>query len=461
MSKHHIVSECGSNNIIANSGYGSADETSTLLVTLPNAAGSSAAGGSGTTVAGAATIAATVNNSVVISMMTMPSGSGGSGASATTSSSASSSSATTARMATLNSSNSTTGKPVLMRQDRTSTYLASPNLSQTIAGFSEESGHSNEDSSELLRASSSVTDLDIQYNRLETPVISISNVCQTSCDSSGSAAGASSGAGGANSGSSNTIAATGGGGPSSGRSFVSSSSTAAAAANATHSHHRGSISGYQLTPHNRCRACRSCERRASTTPVSTLYLARSASRESVRSTTATHHGYLAPSNLTNHLHTSHNSPHGSHQHQHQHAHHHHQLHLQQQHHQLHSAGGLHAGGSGTNLRLYGQQPPPVFITGSPVSGSRIIRQSSQPEASNITVCSCGMGLGGIGGGSGHSVCPHSQTAPSVSLRQLRDPSECGIAGIAADSLRINGAMRPFKQVREREKEFKWVFVKWA
>lgn len=34
----------------------------------------------------------------------------------------------------------------------------------------------------------------------------------------------------------------------------------------------------------------------------------------------------------------------------------------------------------------------------------------------------------------------------MSLRQLRDPSD-GIAGIAADSLRINGAMRPFRQVR--------------
>lgn len=70
-----------------------------------------------------------------------------------------------------------------------------------------------------------------------------------------------------------------------------------------------------------------------------------------------------------------------------------------------------------------QHIPPVLITSSPNSGSRIIRQSSQPEASNVICC---------------------QHAPS--LRQLRDPSE-GIAGIAADSLRINGAMRPFRQVR--------------
>jgi hypothetical protein len=37
------------------------------------------------------------------------------------------------------------------------------------------------------------------------------------------------------------------------------------------------------------------------------------------------------------------------------------------------------------------------------------------------------------------------TQPSVSLRQLREPGD-GIAGIAADSLRINGAIRQFKQV---------------
>lgn len=75
-----------------------------------------------------------------------------------------------------------------------------------------------------------------------------------------------------------------------------------------------------------------------------------------------------------------------------------------------------------------QHIPPVLITSSPNSGSRIIRQSSQPEASNVICC--------------QHACSH--TTPS--LRQLREPSE-GIAGIAADSLRINGAMRPFRQVR--------------
>lgn len=77
--------------------------------------------------------------------------------------------------------------------------------------------------------------------------------------------------------------------------------------------------------------------------------------------------------------------------------------------------------------LHVQQHIPPVILSSPNSGSRIIRQSSQPEASNVIYCQHG--------------CSH--TTPS--LRQLREPSE-GIAGIAADSLRINGAMRPFRQV---------------
>ncbi|XP_063979157.1 small conductance calcium-activated potassium channel protein 2 isoform X2 [Diachasmimorpha longicaudata] len=74
-------------------------------------------------------------------------------------------------------------------------------------------------------------------------------------------------------------------------------------------------------------------------------------------------------------------------------------------------------------------PPPVLVTTSP--SARIIRQSSQPEAS---ACCC----------SG-SCCPlHAGAAPSASLRQLREPGD-GIAGIAADSLRINGGIRQFRQ----------------
>ncbi|XP_022914713.1 small conductance calcium-activated potassium channel protein isoform X2 [Onthophagus taurus] len=67
-----------------------------------------------------------------------------------------------------------------------------------------------------------------------------------------------------------------------------------------------------------------------------------------------------------------------------------------------------------------------------IPASRIIRQSSQPEAS---VPCCGMNyVPGV--------------VPSTSLRQLREHGEGGIAGIAADSLRINGAMKNFRQLRK-------------
>lgn len=129
-------------------------------------------------------------------------------------------------------------KPVLTRQECTSSYLISPNTSQM--GGSEESGGPGDDdhlsqqsSSQLVHRSAairpyqtslsvnatSVPDLDAQYH-LEAPIISIST---QSCRSG----------------------------------------------------HRGSVSGYQLNPQARCRTCRTCERRASATPVSSLYLARS------------------------------------------------------------------------------------------------------------------------------------------------------------------------------------------
>lgn len=142
--------------------------------------------------------------------------------------------------------------------------------------------------------------------------------------------------------------------------------------------HRSSVSGYQLIPQQSYSRCRTCERRASTTPLSSLHLARSVSRESVRSA-------LHIPCACNHMH-----------------------------------------GGGTCSAL---QPPTVLLTTS--SSNRIIRQSSQPEASAITCCA------------GH--CVHQHHAPSASLRQLREPGD-GIAGIAADSLRINGAMRQFRQV---------------
>lgn len=264
------------NDEIGNSGYGSSDETASLLVV------------------------STTSNITIVSPTQRT---------------------TITKMASLNGPTSSNTKPILMRQECTSSYLISPNLSQTLGGSEESGGACDDEHNQLHPKSStnatSVPDLDAQCH-LETPIISISNTCRSG--------------------------------------------------------HRGSVSGYQLTPHSRCRTCRTCDRRASTTPVSSLQLARSVSKESVRSVI---HGHLSPYTVNVQPHI-----------------------------------------------------PPVLITSSPNSGSRIIRQSSQPEASNIVCCSV------------HN-CSH--TAPSVSLRQLRDPSE-GIAGIAADSLRINGAMRPFRQV---------------
>lgn len=90
--------------------------------------------------------------------------------------------------------------------------------------------------------------------------------------------------------------------------------------------------------------------------------------------------------------------------------------------------GSSGGGVGSAYGL--SPPPPVLLTTSP--SSRIIRQSSQPEATgSVSMCS------------GH--CCHMHHQPSSSLRQLRDPAD-NIAMIAADSLRINGAIRQFRQV---------------
>lgn len=137
--------------------------------------------------------------------------------------------------------------------------------------------------------------------------------------------------------------------------------------------HRGSVTTCQLVPHSYSR-CRICERRQSTAPISALQLARSVSRESVRS--ALHYPCGCSS--------------------------------------------LHAVSTCPVI-----QPPALLL---PTTSNRIIRQSSQPESS---ACA--------------AHCPHAHQHPSASLRQLREPGD-GIAGIAADSLRINGGMRPFKQV---------------
>ncbi|XP_075979781.1 small conductance calcium-activated potassium channel isoform X4 [Anticarsia gemmatalis] len=137
--------------------------------------------------------------------------------------------------------------------------------------------------------------------------------------------------------------------------------------------HRGSVTACQLVPQTYSR-CRVCERRQSTAPMSALQLARSVSRESVRS--AVHYPCGCSS--------------------------------------------LHAVSTCPVI-----QPPALLL---PTTSARIIRQSSQPESS---ACA--------------AHCPHhAHNHPSASLRQLREPGD-GIAGIAADSLRINGGMRPFKQ----------------
>lgn len=122
---------------------------------------------------------------------------------------------------------------------------------------------------------------------------------------------------------------------------------------------------YQLMPNiptTRCQTCRSNERRSSVSPSSVIYLPRSVSKESVCR--------LNPNPVVHH----------------------------------HSA-----------------TIPPVYITGSPTISSRIIRQSSQPEASTLSCCS------------GPS-CSHAHQTSS--LRQLKDPSD-QISGIAVDALRVS------------------------
>ncbi|XP_022168844.1 small conductance calcium-activated potassium channel protein isoform X4 [Myzus persicae] len=94
-------------------------------------------------------------------------------------------------------------------------------------------------------------------------------------------------------------------------------------------------------------------------------------------------------------------------------------------------GSIGGGGVGSAYGL--SPPPPVLLTTSP--SSRIIRQSSQPEATgSASMCS------------GHC-CHNIHHQPSSSLRQLRDPAD-NIAMIAADSLRLNGAIRQFRQLRK-------------
>lgn len=79
-------------------------------------------------------------------------------------------------------------------------------------------------------------------------------------------------------------------------------------------------------------------------------------------------------------------------------------------------------------------PSSALQNSSPLLGSRVIRQSSQPEESSANYCV--------------SNCPHVFVTPNHSLRQSKEGNE-GIAEIAADSLRVNGVMKPFRQVSSK------------
>uniref|UniRef100_A0AAG5DPF6 Calmodulin-binding domain-containing protein n=1 Tax=Anopheles atroparvus TaxID=41427 RepID=A0AAG5DPF6_ANOAO len=305
-----------------NSGYGSSDETASLLVMSAN-------NSSSTTTTSGSSIISTINRPKMASHSSfngptaMSGGSIGSVGGLVVSAAMPGPSSIVVGPSGTGGGLTTSNKPTLMRQDRTSSYLASPQLSGTGLGGSEESA-TGEDDQHNAR---SVPDIEL-HCRLDAPAIAVSASCHSE----------------------------GGGG---GRIVANPSGSPGG--------------GYQLIPYNRCRACRNCDRRASTTPMSSLQMTRSVSKESVRSA-------------------------------------------------LHS-----------RLTVQHSAIPPVLITSSPTSGSRIIRQSSQPEASTLSCCT--------------SQCAHACSMPSSSLRQLREPGD-GIAGIAADSMRINGGMRQFKQLRK-------------
>ncbi|XP_017155921.1 small conductance calcium-activated potassium channel protein isoform X10 [Drosophila miranda] len=402
----------------ANSGYVSSEETDSLLVSSGTPKGG---GGGGRTAllrqvknsssANGPTVATTV-------VTTLPSASGSGTGSAS-------------NMA----SGGSGGKPTLMRQDRTSTYLTSPQQSQQQQSRmgSEESMRGgmmqhDEDIEQGLRASGTgtaavpatttmVPDIEVyeeedqdpqqtQTNNTSTtkleqqqqPTISIMNLSLK---------------------------------PNEAGSSLGPSPSPGSHPNLGTSSYQNLASSIPPSAPSRCRACRNCSRRASTTPMSTgLMIDRSASRDSVKSggnLTSSMAICISNSALQQQHQQLQSQQHPSHQQQ------HFQLHqqLQIQHQQQ------------QQLQLYQhhhQQVPPVLITSSPTNGSRIIRQSSQPESSTTAIC-CGT----------HATCvghAHSHTVPNVSLKQLRESTQDGIAGIAADSLRINGGMRPFKQLRK-------------
>nr|NP_001259252.1 small conductance calcium-activated potassium channel, isoform P [Drosophila melanogaster]AGB95098.1 small conductance calcium-activated potassium channel, isoform P [Drosophila melanogaster] len=389
-------------NDTTNSGYVSSEETDSLLVSSSNPS----KGGGRTALLRQVKSNSTNGPTTGASTSSSGSVSGGGGGSGSGGGSASGSAAGAS-------------KPTLMRQDRTSTYLTSPQQSQHARMGSEESmrggasgaaGH-DEDVEQGLVRSSIVPDIEVheedqeqhsqQLNattmatmtnnqQQQQPTISIMNLSLKPGDSH------------------------------------SHSSSPGSHPNLGTSSYQNLASSIPPSVPSRCRACRNCSRRASTTP--TTLIDRSASRDSVKS--AFQQGNLSGSMAICISNSA--LPQQQQLQQQYHLQQQQQQHYQLQQHHLHQQ----------QLQQSQQQVPPVLITSSPTNGSRIIRQSSQPESSSTAIC-CGP----------HSACvghahSHSHTVPNVSLKQLRESSGDGIAGIAADSLRINGGMRPFKQLRK-------------
>ncbi|XP_004520180.1 small conductance calcium-activated potassium channel protein isoform X2 [Ceratitis capitata] len=295
---------------------------------------------------------------------------------------------------TTNMTSSTTGKPALIRQDRTSTYLTSPQLSQQTRLGSEDSvrggggGVGGDDDIEQGLRPSTVPDIEVheedQINQQFTQKILESNHLkqQQSQQQQQQQPNSTPRSQFQQQNSQPTISITNLNTYQTPQEFANSQSNT----NLGTSSYQNLSCGIATNAQNRCRACRNCSRRASTTPISTtgsIGIDRSTSKDSVRSA-------FQQSNL-----------------------------------------------SASSSAMQQHAPPSLLVTSSPTNGSRIIRQSSQPESSTTAIC-CGS----------HSSCGHSHTVPNVSLKVLRDSATDGIAGIAADSLRFNGGMRPFKQLRK-------------
>ncbi|KAH8400428.1 hypothetical protein KR215_012124 [Drosophila sulfurigaster] len=414
----------------ANSGYVSSEETDSLLV-------SSTTKGSGG------------GRSALLRQVKSSNSNSNSAANGPTTATTAAAAAAAAAAANNSMASTSGGKPTLMRQDRTSTYLTSPQQSQSqqMRMGSEESmrggvgmgiggggggmgmGH-DEDIEQGLRAAI-VPDIEVHEEDQElTQNTSTTTTISASASVAGNAA--------------TTKLQQQPSVDSQSKQQQQQQQPTISIMNLSPSGHGSShpnlgTSSYQnlsssIPPSapSRCRACRNCSRRASTTPISTTMattmtmlggqqIDRSASRDSVKS--AFQQGNLTSSMA---ICISNSALQQQQQQQQQ------QLQLQLQHQQQ-----LQLHHHQQQQQQQQQQVPPVLITSSPTNGSRIIRQSSQPESSTTAIC-CGS----------HSSCGHSHTVPNVSLKQLRESTTDGIAGIAADSLRINGGMRPFKQLRK-------------